>query len=55
MKKRNKYLKVGRPLLYGEQTFVFSGFHCPISRKKEMQDHVNNKLKEWEANRETAI
>ncbi len=44
--------KMGRPLLYGEQTIVYPGFHCPLSKKKDMDNLIKSQLKKWEVNRE---
>ena len=48
MTKRNKYLKAGRPLKYGEETVRHSGFHCPKSKKGEIDCLIKAKLKTWE-------
>ena len=48
MTKRNKHLKAGRPLKYGEETVRHSGFHCPKSKKDEIDCLIKTKLKTWE-------
>lgn len=45
--------KKGRPLLYGEQTVVLSGFHCPLSKRPIMEKLIRDTLKKWEKNRNT--
>ena len=40
----------GRPLKYGEKTVRHSGFHCPKSKKDEIDCLIKTKLKTWEVN-----
>lgn len=48
MEKRNKYLKAGRPLKYGEPTLRHPGFYFPKSKKGEINKHIKSILKSWE-------
>ena len=47
-KKKEVKARVGRPLMYGEETVALGSVKVPKSKYKEVKQWLTDKLKGWE-------